>query len=235
MLLLGIHSFIIPKNPTLTLGPQKIIPTIPTRTLPIRAPGRKAHTTFAAPNMQGVLTDQTGTALKLRHLILGDLVAIFGLRFEWLANKWYQFAVSQSTTISMIQQDHRIAPLYLLEVSLTRPPHPPCCNPWSRYHLTVRKDLPPTPQGQQLPSRHKLLKIQRNTPKKTVDRLVVYWKYPIFQVIGLNKYIPGGFFRMSAPMLSFSNTWVGKSHPLFTANGHEGELVTAQVTEQKTW
>lgn len=50
--------------------------------------------------------------------------------------------------------------------------------------------------------------------------MVVYWKYPIFQVIGrLNKYIPGGFFRMSAPMLSFSNTWVGNRHPLFTANG----------------
>ena len=129
--------------------------------------------------------------------------------------------MGQSTTISMIQQMiTELHPSGFPGGINPRPPHPPCCNPSSRYHLTVRKDLPPTPQ-RQLPSRNKLLEVHQDTPKKTVDRLVVYCLSHISSY-SVNKYIPGGFFRMSAPMLSFSNTWVGKSHPLKNSKWSRG-------------
>lgn len=95
-------------------------------------------------------------------------------------------SVGQSTTISMIQQMiTELHPSICWRYHYPRPPHPPCCNPWSRYHLTVRKDLPPTPQRQQQVTQQAVEGSKKYPKKKPVDRLVVYWKYPIFQVIVL--------------------------------------------------
>ena len=66
------------------------------------------------------------------------------------------------------------------------------------------------------------LKVQKDRPKHQLSVVGSLLEISHISSYSVNKYIPGGFFRMSAPMLSFSNTWVGKSHPLKNSKWSRG-------------